>query len=181
MDPPPTDAPFVHLRHKPTLELPAECELVLAIPQLKSNINLSRIARAAGCSGVKRIIVEGKAKIDPKIARDAAKTIQFEHRRSLAPALRKEIDQGYSLVGLEQTTHSSLIFDFEFPAKTVLVVGHERTGLTPDLLALLQATVEIPVFGLPYSYNVATATSMALYEYNRQFYLKERLAAKRSD
>ena len=29
--------------------------------------------------------------------------------------------------------------------------------------------VEIPVWGLPYAYNVANATAMALYEYCRQF------------
>jgi tRNA G18 (ribose-2'-O)-methylase SpoU len=29
--------------------------------------------------------------------------------------------------------------------------------------------VEIPVYGLPYSYNVATATAMALYEFCRQY------------
>jgi tRNA G18 (ribose-2'-O)-methylase SpoU len=29
--------------------------------------------------------------------------------------------------------------------------------------------VEIPVYGLPYSFNAATATSMAIYEYCRQY------------
>jgi tRNA G18 (ribose-2'-O)-methylase SpoU len=37
------------------------------------------------------------------------------------------------------------------------------------LLPLLDKVVEIPVYGLPHSYNVATATTMALYEYCRQF------------
>ena len=49
------------------------------------------------------------------------------------------------------------------------MIGNERTGLTPDLLTLLDDVVEIPVWGLPYSYNVATATTMALYEYCRQY------------
>jgi tRNA C32,U32 (ribose-2'-O)-methylase TrmJ len=46
---------------------------------------------------------------------------------------------------------------------------NERTGLGPDELELMDDCVEIPVWGLPYSYNVATATAMALYEYCRQF------------
>jgi tRNA G18 (ribose-2'-O)-methylase SpoU len=49
-----------------------------------------------------------------------------------------------------------------------LVIGHERLGITEDVLALLDHVVEIPVYGLPLAYNVATATSMALYEYCRQ-------------
>ena len=35
--------------------------------------------------------------------------------------------------------------------------------------AMLDDVVEIPVWGMPYSYNVATATAMALYEYCRQY------------
>jgi tRNA G18 (ribose-2'-O)-methylase SpoU len=50
-----------------------------------------------------------------------------------------------------------------------LIVGNERTGLTDDVLALVDAVVEIPVYGLPYAHNVATAAAMALYEYCRQF------------
>jgi tRNA G18 (ribose-2'-O)-methylase SpoU len=53
--------------------------------------------------------------------------------------------------------------------RTALVIGNERTGLTADILEKLDDIVEIPVWGMPYSYNVATATVMALYEYCRQF------------
>jgi tRNA G18 (ribose-2'-O)-methylase SpoU len=79
--------------------------------------------------------------------------------------LRKD---GYCLVGLEQTSGSKSLYDFQFPRRTALVVGNERTGLTDDELKRLDHVVEIPVYGLPYSHNVATAASMALYEYCRQ-------------
>ena len=58
---------------------------------------------------------------------------------------------------------------FEWPARPALVVGNERAGLPDDVLGQLDDVVEIPVWGLPYSYNVATATGMALYEYCRQY------------
>lgn len=174
MSPSEDENQFVHLRHKSTSELPSNCDLVLACPQFRSNVNLSRIARAAGCSGVNRIIVVGNSKIDPKIARDASETIEFERRGSLVPVLKKYKSQGYELVGLEQTTNSTLIFGHQFQPRTVLVIGHERLGITPEVLGILNSTVEIPVFGLPFSFNVATATAMALYEYCRQFSLCER-------
>ena len=116
------------------------------------------------------MIVCGNAKIDPTIARDALQQIQIERRRSLAPALEKlRAEEGYQLVGLEQATHSQNLHHFRFERRTALVVGHERLGLTEEVLALLDHVVEIPVYGTPYSYNVATATAMALYEYCRQF------------
>jgi tRNA G18 (ribose-2'-O)-methylase SpoU len=61
------------------------------------------------------------------------------------------------------------LHEYAFVRKTALVVGNERTGLTEDELRRLDDVVEIPVWGLPYSYNVATATAMALYEYCRQY------------
>ncbi|TWT88295.1 tRNA (guanosine(18)-2'-O)-methyltransferase [Pseudobythopirellula maris] len=136
---------------------------------MRSAVNLSRIARAAGCCGVTRIIATGRAKLDPKIARDAAETIALEVKRSLPPVLKQLRTEGYHLVGLEQTSDSHDLHEYRFERKTALVIGSEREGLSDDVLPLLHAAVEIPVWGLPHSYNAATATCMALYEYCRQF------------
>jgi tRNA G18 (ribose-2'-O)-methylase SpoU len=159
---------FTHQRHKTPATLPPGCELVLACPTMRSNVNLSRIVRAASCSGVCRMVVCGPHKIDAKIARDGAQQVRLESRRSLPPALKRLRDEGFQLVGLEQTTNSQWLPQFSFAPRTALVIGHERLGLEANVLALLDAVVEIPVFGLPHSFNVATATSMALYEYCRQ-------------
>lgn len=115
------------------------------------------------------MICIGPGKLDPKIARDAAQTIELDSRRSLSPVLDKLRADGYQLVGLEQTSHSHDLHEFAFERRTALVIGNERHGLDDEILAQLDSTVEIPVWGLPFSYNVATATSMALYEFCRQF------------
>ena len=160
---------FVHERHKPPAGLERPRELIVACAPLRSNVNLSRIVRAAGCSGVERVIACGTAKVIDKIARDGADTIRIEVHRTLAPVLRELKRDGHQLVGLEQATGSENLHTFRFDRRAVLVVGNERTGLADDVLALVDHAVEIPVYGLPYSYNVATAACMALYEYCRQF------------
>lgn len=162
-------AKFEHLRHQAPRELTRPRELILACMPLRSSVNLSRIARAAGCCGVTRIVCAGPARLDPKIARDAAESITLDTHRSLPPVLTRLRGEGYTLVGLEQTTNSTDLHQYPFDRKTVLVIGNERQGLTDEVLAVLDAVVEIPVWGLPYSYNVATATTMALYEYCRQY------------
>ena len=136
---------------------------------MRSNINLSRIARAASCCGLQRIVCTGQGKLERKIARDGAETLTIDIHRTLPPVLAEMRQEGYRLVGLEQSTESQDLHAYRFHRKTALVIGNERTGLTPDLLALLDDVVEIPVWGLPYSYNVATATAMTLYEYCRQY------------
>ena len=161
--------PFEHQRHKPPRELAQPRELMLVCAPMRSNINLSRIARAASCCGMAKIICTGPAKLDKRIARDGAETIEIESHRSLPPVLTDLKSQGFRLVGLEQTTDSQDIHQYEFVRRTALVIGNERSGLTPEVLQLLDEVVEIPLWGLPHSYNVATATIMALYEYCRQY------------
>ena len=160
---------FEHQRHKPPSDLERPRELLLVCAPLRSSVNLSRIVRAAGCSGVERIVVTGNVKVNAKIARDGADHVEIERHRSLPPVLKKLRTDGYQLVGLEQTTDSQSLIEFEFARRTAMVIGNERTGLTEELLRELDHVVEIPVFGMPYSFNVATATAIALYEYCRQF------------
>jgi tRNA G18 (ribose-2'-O)-methylase SpoU len=160
---------FEHLRHKPPTELAQPRELILACAPLRSHVNLSNIVRTAGCCGISKVIACGHAKIDRTVARDGADQVEIEVHRTLPPVLKELRQQGYKLIGLEQTTNSQNLHTFAFPRKTALVIGNERSGLTEEELKYLDACVEIPVWGLPHSYNVATATAMALYEYCKQY------------
>jgi tRNA G18 (ribose-2'-O)-methylase SpoU len=160
---------FSHRRHKPPAPLARPRELIVACAPVRSNVNLSRIVRTASCCGVTRIVACGRPRIDPEIARDGASLVTVEVHRSLAPVLKNLKQQGYTLVGLEQTESSVNLHDFAFPRRAVLVLGNERQGIDDDSLRLLDHAVEIPVYGLPYSFNVATAAAMALYEYCRQY------------
>jgi tRNA G18 (ribose-2'-O)-methylase SpoU len=160
---------FEHLRHKPPSSLEREREIVVVLAPMRSNVNLSRIVRLCGCAGIRQIIQCGAGKIDREIARDAADYVQVQVRRSLPPVVAQLGKDGYILIGLEQTTHSESLYEFRFPRKTALIVGAEREGLESDVLALLDHVIEIPVYGQPASYNVATATTMAVYEYCRQY------------
>ncbi len=160
---------FEHIRHKPPISLRVPRELILVLAPMRSNVNLSRIVRLAGCAGVTKIIQCGAGKVDREIARDAVEVVEIVQRRSLAPVLEQIVHDGYQRVGLEQTTHSESLYDFRFEHKTALVIGSEREGLSQEELDRIDRVVEIPVYGRPYSYNVATATTMAVYEYCRQF------------
>lgn len=136
---------------------------------MRSSVNLSNIVRTAGCCGITRLIACGNAKIDKTIARDGIEQVRIEVHRTLPPVLKELKAEGFKLVGLEQTTNSVSLHDYRFERKTALVIGNERLGLTEEELRLVDAVVEIPVWGLPFAYNVANATAMALYEYCKQW------------
>ncbi len=160
---------FAQQRHKPPVQLIRPRELVVACAPLRSNINLSRIIRAAGCAGVSRVIGCGNAKVKTKIARDGAESVELEVHRTLPPTLKELRARGYRLVGLEQAAGSQKLYEYRFARQTALVVGNERVGIDPEVLRLVDDVVEIPVYGLPYAHNVATAVAIAIYEYCRQY------------
>ena len=160
---------FIQERHKPATTLDRPRELIVACPPMRSNVNLSRIMRAAGCCGVTRIVCCGNARPIGKIARDAGEVLHVEVHRTLPPVLERWRAEGFTIVGLEQTSNAVSIFEFAFPRKTVLVVGNERSGIEPEVLHMVDRVVEIPVYGRPYAHNAATATAIAMYEYCRQY------------
>lgn len=161
---------FEHIRHKSPHRLDQPRGLILVAAPLRSNVNLSRLVRLAGCAGVTQIVHCGNGKVDREIARDAVEAVEIQNRRSLPPVLEKLGADGHACVGLEQTTNSQSLYEFRFTYKTALVIGSERDGLAADVLERLDHVVEIPVYGMPASYNVVTAATMAVYEYCRQFH-----------
>ena len=160
---------FVQHRHKSLNPLDRPRELLVVCPPMRSNVNLSRIVRAAGCCGIERMVCCGNPKILQQIARQAEGSVQVEVHRTLPPVLKRLRGEDYCVVGLEQTDGSQSLYEFSFPRRTALVLGNERLGIDEESLRLVDHAVEIPVYGLPYSHNVATATAMALYEYCRQY------------
>src|SRR5690348_18513571 len=122
---------FIHQRHKDLCALDRPRELVVACAPMRSNVNLSRIARTVGCCGVSTLICCGNAKIIDKIARDSIDdenptAVAIEVHRTLTPALKELKQAGYRLVGLEQATGSQSLYDYQFERRSVLILGNER-------------------------------------------------------
>jgi len=159
----------LQIRQKPLTSLKQPRELVIALPPMQSHVNLSRIVRAAGCSGITRVVACGNAKVIDKIARDAETSVKVEIHRTLPPVLKKFRESGYRLVALEQTANSCRIYDYSFPHRAVLMIGNEKSGVEEEILKMMDDVVEIPVYGLPYAHNAASSAIIAMYEFCRQY------------
>src|SRR3954471_2615507 len=96
---------FQHQRHKPPTPLARPREIVICCGPMRSNVNLSNIVRTVGCCGITRLVACGSPKIDRAIARDGADQVQIQVHRTLAPVLKELKGEGFTLVGLEQTTN----------------------------------------------------------------------------
>jgi len=70
---------------------------------------------------------------------------------------------GSRVVGVELADEAIRLADL--PAadrRTVMVLGHEATGIPSDALELLDCAAEIPMVGTGHSLNVAVAGSLVL-------------------
>ena len=79
--------------------------------------------------------------------------------------LADEKRAGTRILGVELADEAVRLGDL--PAarqRTIAVLGHEQTGIPPDVLDLLDAAVEIPMIGTGTSLNVAVAGSLVLYK-----------------
>lgn len=84
--------------------------------------------------------------------------------RSGVAWLAAQREAGSAIVGVELADEAVRLADL--PAarrRTVAVLGHERTGIPPDAMELLDVAVEIPMVGSGASLNVAVAGSLVLY------------------
>jgi 23S rRNA (guanosine2251-2'-O)-methyltransferase len=72
-------------------------------------------------------------------------------------------EQGYTIAALEQSEASVNLADYHRPEKLALLLGEEVHGITPELLATCDVTLEIPMTGHKESFNVSVATGIALY------------------
>ncbi|KAI9275765.1 hypothetical protein BDA99DRAFT_195528 [Phascolomyces articulosus] len=85
--------------------------------------------------------------------------------------------EGYVLCGLEQTTTSATLGEFEFPDRCVLLLGKERQGIPANLLQMLDQTIEIPQQGITRSLNVHVSGAICIYEFAKQMQWRQHAAS----
>ena len=77
---------------------------------------------------------------------------------------RQKARDDTTVVGAELADEAVRLADLPTArTRTVLVLGHERDGIPPDAVELLDVAVEIPMIGTGASLNVAVAGSLVLY------------------
>lgn len=86
--------------------------------------------------------------------------VKFSYHANIADWLEHN---DLPIVALEQTPTSQPLNRYRPPEKFALLLGEEVDGVDPDLLAMCQATVEIPMLGQKESFNVSVACGIALY------------------
>ena len=148
---------------------------ILWLHDIRSLHNVGAAFRSADAFGIKELWLSGFTPTPPraeitKTAIGAEENVEWKKIESPAEAADALKSKGYQIIGLEQTTTSSLLHEYKLPTEKIcLVLGNEVTGIDDVLIPHLDASVEIPQFGMKHSLNVSVAGGVALYAFFEKF------------
>ena len=142
----------------------------LILDRLQSPANAGAIFRLAEAARIEKIFLfqSSFSFNDRKFKRASRSTKKYVDYELIADIEKiKNLKKDWQLVALEKTNNSIPYTDFRKKegTKLALIIGHESTGVSEELLALAEEAIHIPMFGLNTSMNVVTATAISVYKF----------------
>lgn len=168
--------PFFAMRklsHEEIVGRQASCpqsalNLTVILDNIRSLYNVGSIFRTADGIGVEKIWLCGITGYPPdsqiaKTALGAETRVAWDHAYDAQKVIADLKANGYQIVVLEQTD-SSVSYEKFFPVSPVcLVLGNEIEGVSDEIIALADASVEIQMAGHKNSLNVGVAFGIVGY------------------
>ncbi len=151
--------------------LPENPPFILALDHLSDPSNLGAILRSAEAFGAGLVFLsEGSVDLySPKVLRAAMGSVFRVPvvRGSLSSFIEKKKKKGYQIFGAGLDRNYRQLPDVSFEAPTVMVIGNEANGITPEIISLCDSGVFIPMLGENESLNAAVAASILLWEQSK--------------
>jgi len=135
---------------------------------IRSLYNVGSIFRTSDAVRLKKLYLSGYTGYPPrkeidKTALGAAESVEWERYENPMDAVLYLKKKNIAIIALEHTSESIPYNEFEYNYPFCLLLGNEVEGLSPELIRAADAAVEIPMFGLKQSLNVAVAYGIVMY------------------
>jgi len=153
-------------RKQPTLQV--------MLDNVHSSQNLSAIIRSADAVGVLDIYYSTKANESLRIHKTITQGAhRWTHRYRMKDAdkaafLKQKKKQGFQIVVTHLEERAVSFREIDYTKPTLLVMGNEKEGVSPEVIAEADEVIIIPMQGMVQSLNVSVATALILYEAQRQ-------------
>ena len=152
----------------PLGELPPDPSLVAVLSSVRDPGNAGTILRSADAAGADAVVF-GDASVDvynSKTVRASAGSL-FHVPVVRGVGIRDAVDalRARGMQVLATATDGELsIYEAELGRPTAIVLGNEAHGLDPEVRALADASVRVPIHGRADSLNLAAAAAVTLFE-----------------
>lgn len=144
--------------------------LVVVLDNIRSMHNVGATFRTADAFLVQKIILCGITPQPPhreihKAALGATESVDWSHESDINTAIDELKDQGFEVVGIEQTTNSTMITDFKIDVakKYAVILGNEVEGISDEALQNIDSFIEIPQLGTKHSLNVSVCGGIVMW------------------
>jgi tRNA G18 (ribose-2'-O)-methylase SpoU len=150
-------------------------DLVILASLLDKPTNIAGLSRTAEIFGARKLLIANEKMLADRefkaMSMTSEKWLDIEEVRveNVKEEIRNYRNEGYAIVALEQTSSSVVLGEWQFPQKTLLILGNEGQGIPVWCLAEIDTTVEIPQIGVVRSLNVHVSAALAVWEYNRSW------------
>jgi tRNA G18 (ribose-2'-O)-methylase SpoU len=148
--------------------------VTVLLDNIRSAFNIGSFFRTADAASIERLILCGISSFPPhkgvlKTSLGAEETVPWEHVENSIEAASRMRARGYQLAVVETGARSVDLFDWEPAFPVCVIFGNELEGVRPDVLAMCDTYVRIPMLGLKHSLNVGTAGGIVMYELLRKY------------
>ncbi|MFK7843919.1 MAG: TrmH family RNA methyltransferase [Rhodothermales bacterium] len=149
--------------------------IVAIVDNVRSIHNVGSFFRTSDGAWIEKIILTGISGTPDnralhKTALGAQDTISWEYVPDTKTAVLQLKKLGYKVLALELTDSPTLYDDLtlqDFPL--ALVVGNELTGVSDEVIDVLDGALEIPQYGTKQSLNVSVAYGIAVFDLVRHY------------
>jgi tRNA G18 (ribose-2'-O)-methylase SpoU len=148
--------------------------VTILLDNIRSMYNVGAFFRTADGAGIERLLLSGITARPPKnaiskTALGAEARVAWSSVADPAQVIHSLRASGYEIAAVETSLRAVDIFDWQPRFPVCVLFGHEVEGLAPDLLALCDSHVRLPMLGLKHSLNVASAGAIVMYELLRKY------------
>jgi len=152
----------------------ARLPVSVLLDNVRSLYNVGAFFRIADAVRLEKLYLCGITGRPPKraitkTALGAEERVAWEHAWNPVPVLEQLRSRGCQIAAVETSTHAVDLFDWQPAFPVCLVFGHEVEGIRPEVAALCDTHVRIPMLGAKHSLNVATAGGVVVYELLRKY------------
>ena len=139
------------------------------LDSVRSLYNVGSIFRTSDAVGIEKLYLCGITGTPPrseihKAALGSEKSVPWEYFKNPITIITQLKKKGFKIAVLEHTDRGVLYNKAKYEFPLCLVVGHEITGVSDEVVALADMAIEIPMAGIKQSLNVAVAYGVAIYE-----------------
>lgn len=145
--------------------------IYIILDNVMDTYNIGSIFRLADAVSAEKIILCGETETPPhtrikKASINTTEWVSWEYAKTAKEAiedLRIKI-KDLKIIAIEQDKKSIPYDKADYSFPIALVVGHETTGVSKEVLKLADQIVEIPMWGVNKSLNVVVSLGIVLYK-----------------